>query len=146
MISSGANMMRQLVSTLLHGIVLSQDPKEVASHFGCSRKTAEDWIKGIRLVSDDYYHIAMNTCGLKPITDQEAMSMIDYLLLKIGRHELSKLMGYKKPYAHNIHKHNGLIVSRWRYHKLLEVYTHEINNDAAFIISDKLRNRSGQKS
>jgi hypothetical protein len=146
MISSGANMMRKLVSALLHGIVLSQDPKQVAEHFGCSRKTAEDWIKGIRLVSDDYYHIAMNTCGLKPITDQEAMSMIDYLLLRIGRHELSKAVGYAKPYAHNIHKHNGLIVNRWRYHKLLEVYTHEINNDPAFIISDKLRNRSSSES
>jgi hypothetical protein len=139
-------MMRALVSQLLHGIVLSQDPKEVASHFGCSRKTAEDWIKGIRLVSDDYYHIAMNTCGLKPITDQEAMSMIDYLLLKIGRHELSKLMGYKKPYAHNIHKHNGLIVSRWRYHKLLEVFTNETNKDPAFTTGCKLRNRSSSES
>jgi len=139
-------MMRQLVSTLLHGIiVVGRDPSEISRHFGCSRKTAEDWIKGIRLISDDYYHIAMNYCGLKPIFDQEAMAMIDYLLLKIGRHELSKAMGYAKPYAHNIHKHNGLIINRWRYHKLLEVYTHEINNDANFTAAPSSRLRHGQR-
>ena len=141
-------MMQKLVSELLQGLLSDRSNKWVTDTFGCSRVTAEAWRKGHRLVSDQYYFIAMKVCGLKPIFDQEAMAMIDYLEARIGRINLVLRVGYNKKYTRNIHAHNGLIVARWRYHTLLEVYTHEVNRDSSFVadINDRLRNRSSQRS
>ena len=102
--------------------------QKAAKYFGCSDKTILKWKNTAIEISDSFYEKAMTLCYYHPISDVDAERMINELLLRLSKRNLLARVGYARIYQNAIHKHNGLIVNRWRYHKLLEVYKNVFKN------------------
>ena len=128
MICSEGYIMRKLISDRVKERLKTMNTQKAAKYFGCSDKTILKWKNTAIEISDSFYEKAMTLCYYHPISDVDAERMINELLLRLSKRNLLARVGYARIYQNAIHKHNGLIVNRWRYHKLLEVYKNVFKN------------------